>query len=320
MMQQPLISVVISAYNRPEMLNIALDSVLNQSLRNLEIIVQDDSSEDGCEEIVSKIVDPRLRFTHNRPSLGTVANLRAGYRKCTGKYLATLNDDDYYAPDYLQTMVSILESDPALSLAFCDHYVVDAKGEVLPAESDQFSEDSGRSRLEAGVVPDCFSSALVNTAVPGMFAVFRRSKIDLDDFPDEVSSGYDFWMVYLGVRDGGPIYYHPDRLTYYRIHQGSQTASFRVPHKGLRAFEYAEFIYRRLLADFRLASIRPELRKRLSEMEARNGFGSLRLRQRRRAFKRFFASMRVQPNSRALAGIALGLMPISVLQLLDRRS
>jgi glycosyltransferase involved in cell wall biosynthesis len=319
-MQQPLVSVVISAYNRPEMLTTALESVLNQSFSNLEVIVQDDSSEDGCEAVVSDIRDPRIRFTRNRPSLGTVANLRAGYRKCTGKYFATLNDDDFYAPDYLQTMVSILEANPILSLAFCDHYVVDSKCEILAAESDGFSQRSGRSRLNGGVVPDCFRAALVSTAVPGMFAVFRRSAINLDDFPDEVSSGYDFWMVYLGVRDGGPIYYHPERLTFYRIHEGSQTSSFHEPRKGLRAFEYTEFIYRRLLADRRLARIWPELRKQVSEMRARNGFGSLRLHQRRRALKRFFASMQMRPNRRALAGIALGLMPGFVFQLLNRKS
>ncbi len=319
-LREPVVSVVVSACDRPEMLQTALDSVVNQTLQDIEIIVQDDSSGDGCEEVVRKIEDARIQYTRNRPPLGTAINLRAGYRKCRGKYFSTLNDDDFYAPVYLGAMVSILEANPKLSLAFSDHYIVDSKGGILSDESDCNSENWGRSKLKEGIVPDCIRVALIDKAVPGMFAVFRSEVMDLDDFPDEAASGYDFWMTYLGVRDGGPIYYNPARLTFYRVHEGSQSASFREPERRLYALEYGEFIWRRLLADARVASIWPELRQRLAETCATSGFDSLRLVQRRRSLSYFGASMRMHPNRRALAGIILGLIPAFVFKLLDRKS
>ena len=318
-LEQPLVSVVISAFNRPEMLQTALTSVLNQTLSNIEIIVQDDSTTDTCEQVVRKVEDRRIRYTRNHPPLGTSMNHRAGYRKCLGKYFSTLNDDDIYAPDYLETMTSILESNPALSLAFCDHYVINSAGDVLPEVSERNSAMWGRSKLKEGIVPNCIRTGLIDKAVPGMFAVFRSDAIDLGDFPDEVSSGYDYWMTYLGVRSGGPIYYHLARLTSYRVHEGSQTSSFHAPRVRLRALDYGTFIQRRLLADRRVASVWPDLRKQFAETCANTGFSHLRLYERREAIKQFGASIRAQMNLRAATGISLSLMPFFVFRLLDRK-
>src|ERR1700761_7366285 len=101
-MLNPTVSVVVSAYNRPEMLSSALASLLAQTYTHLEIIVQDDSTTDDSQVAVEALADPRIRYTRNKPSLGTSANLRAGYRKCTGKYFCALNDDDLCHPDYIQ--------------------------------------------------------------------------------------------------------------------------------------------------------------------------------------------------------------------------
>jgi glycosyltransferase involved in cell wall biosynthesis len=56
------------------MLEFELNSVLHQALREIEIIVQDDSTNSACEELVASIHDERIRYTHNRPSLGTAAS------------------------------------------------------------------------------------------------------------------------------------------------------------------------------------------------------------------------------------------------------
>jgi glycosyltransferase involved in cell wall biosynthesis len=139
-----LVSVIVSAFNRPEMLRAALNSVLAQTYKDIEIIVQDDSTISECSSVVATIDDPRIIYTHNQPSLGTIQNLLTGYRRASGDYVCTLNDDDLYLPEYLSTMVDGLERHPACCMAFSDHWIIDADGNVDHALSDKNSANFGR--------------------------------------------------------------------------------------------------------------------------------------------------------------------------------
>jgi glycosyltransferase involved in cell wall biosynthesis len=308
-LEAPLVSVVVSCYNRPVMLNAALQSVLSQTMRNLEVVVQDDSTDLSCEDLVSGIDDERIRYTHNRPPLGTGRNLIAGYWKCRGKYFSTLNDDDLYDPEYLELMLAAMEANPSYSLAFSDHSIIDEKGAVLEAETTLNSVCFGRAVLEHGSVPGPIRCGLIDKCVPGMFAVFRAEAMDLKDFPEEVSSAYDYWLTYLAVRNGGAAFYEPRRLTSYRVHQGSQTSSFSGPEERSRFLQYNEFIDRRFLSDERLRSIWPDVRRRLAETLASEGFASLRLQHRNQAIRELLASLGMQFTLKAMAGILLTATP-----------
>jgi glycosyltransferase involved in cell wall biosynthesis len=315
-LQTPVVSVVISCYDRPAMFEVAINSVLNQTLREIEIIVQDDSTDSACEELVASIHDERIRYTHNRPSLGTLNNLVAGYRKCRGKYFSTLNDDDIYDPEYLAPMVTAMEENPSCSMAFSNHYVIDALGKVAETETNLNDARWGRASLPPGFVADPIHSALLDKCVPGMFAVFRSSMIDLDDFPQGVLSAYDYWLTYLAVRDGKSIYYVPERLTYYRVHPDTQTSAFASPAERLRLLQYTEFIDNRLLTDISLRSIHPELRKRLARTLASRGIANLRLSRRYEAYEAFQASLRKKLTVLALGGVILTCVPQRMLRLI----
>ncbi|MCU1321236.1 MAG: glycosyl transferase [Acidobacteriaceae bacterium] len=313
-MNEPLVSVVVSSYNRPLMLQTALRSVLGQSYSNLEIIVQDDSTNDECGQVVLDLADPRIRYTRNQPALGTISNLRAGYRKCTGKYFSTLNDDDVYGPDYIATVIQPLESDVRYVLAFADHYIIDQQGNVDEGVTNSNSVTFGRSVLQEGSVRQPLETGILAKSIPGMFAMFRRDAVDLGDFPNEVSSGYDYWLTYLALREGGAIYYNPQRLTYYRVHAGSQTSSFVSPEEGLRSLRYSEYMHLRFLADARLKSIHAALLPRLAQIYTSMGFNRLRIGSRSEAFQKFRASCKLKPTSRALAGLLLCAAPTAVLK------
>ncbi len=292
----------------------ALLSVIGQSYSNLEIIIQDDSTNGECGQIVSSLKDPRIRYTRNEPTLGTGRNLREGYRKCTGRYFSTLNDDDLYGNQYIQTMVEALESEPRYVLAFADHFIIDEHGTVDEFRSESNSANFGRTALQHGSVPRPLEVGLINKSIPGMFAVFRREAMDLHDFPDEVSSGYDFWLTYLALRNGGPIHYTPRKLTSYRVHAGSQTSSFTNPLSGLRSLKYSEYMHKRFLADPRLASIHPQLRERLAQIYSSTGFNQLRLGDRRHALHKFSASCRTKISCRAALGLMLCGAPNAVVE------
>ena len=106
----PILSVIIPTYNRKDMLAQAIDSVRRQSLRNIEIIVADDCSEDGTEDFVMSIPDERIRFFANKTNSGSEVSRNLGFSHANGKYITFLDDDDYYTDyDFFTRAVEIHE-------------------------------------------------------------------------------------------------------------------------------------------------------------------------------------------------------------------
>jgi glycosyltransferase involved in cell wall biosynthesis len=110
----PLVSVIIPTYNAGEMLvNYSLKSVLDQTYKNLEIIVINDGSIDDTVERVSKIRDSRIVFETIEHQENTnwyatsVKVINHGLKLCTGDYVAHLDDDDWFLPEKIQTIIDL---------------------------------------------------------------------------------------------------------------------------------------------------------------------------------------------------------------------
>jgi glycosyltransferase involved in cell wall biosynthesis len=301
-----LVSVILSSYNRPEMLRLSLESVLNQTYKDLEILIQDDSTTEDCCKVVKSYADPRITYTRNIPSLGTSQNMKAGYVKSRGKYFCTLNDDDLFGADYVETMVQAMEADPACSMAFCACHVIDATGTIVDTVAEPRAAFWNYSSSHEGRIPDPLKDALIARGIPGVFTVFRTEQIDLNDFPVEIGTAYDFWLKYLALRSGAAAYYTPRKLTYYRGHEGMQTHFIEHdPRQRLRAVEANKYMLSRMAGDSRLSSIHDTVVARLARTAATEGFAWLRLGNRSRACKAFLASFQVKLNAAALAGLML---------------
>jgi len=121
-MNNPKVSICIPAYQQPELLRKALDSVLMQDYKDYEIIVTDDSPdssvEDICKECVAKNVS--LRYIKNIERKGTPENWNESMRQAKGEYIKILHHDDWFAEvGSLGKMVNLLEKNPQANLAFC---------------------------------------------------------------------------------------------------------------------------------------------------------------------------------------------------------
>lgn len=106
-------------YNRARGLERALESVLRQSERDLEVIISDNASTDATPQLVEQAAarDPRVRFVRQRVNMGLTANFNAVLRAARGRYVMVLADDDWLDEDYLARCRAALEADPALALA-----------------------------------------------------------------------------------------------------------------------------------------------------------------------------------------------------------
>ena len=115
------ISIIMPLYNKVKFVARAIDSALAQTWQDFEIVVIDDGSTDGSPEIVRAYTDPRVRLIQ-QPNAGPGAARNRGVKESSSKYVAFLDADDEYFPDFLQTSLRNLENNPDCVLSVVNHY------------------------------------------------------------------------------------------------------------------------------------------------------------------------------------------------------
>ena len=109
----PKVSVIMPTYNRAEFLRSAIESVLKQTFKDLEIIVSDDKSTDHTRELVKSFKDRRIKYMLNNSKRGPSATRNTAILASEGEYIAFLDDDDEWLPDKLQRQVEVLDKSPS---------------------------------------------------------------------------------------------------------------------------------------------------------------------------------------------------------------
>jgi glycosyltransferase involved in cell wall biosynthesis len=255
----PLISVVIPTRNRPDYLREAIASALAQTYTNIEVLVRDNASGDETRRVVESFDDPRLSYYRNEINVGPTRNVMAGCVAAHGKYVANLHDDDVWEPAFLEQLVRPLEANSSIAIAFCDHHIIDASGQLDTAMTRKNTRQWKRDRLAPGFHQPLHRIAVVDMSIPlSMAALIRRDAVNWNDVPD-LPSCYDVWLMYLVSRDGQAGYYVPERLTRYRVHSGSETAIGRI-----RVDQGYVMCCDRMLADERMRSVWPEIELELA--------------------------------------------------------
>ena len=109
MVKVPLVSVVMPVFNEERYILDALKSILNQTYKNLEIIIVNDCSNDSSVSIINSLHDERLYIVHNQTKLGIAESLNKGLAIATGKYIARMDSDDISEPNRIEMQVRYLE-------------------------------------------------------------------------------------------------------------------------------------------------------------------------------------------------------------------
>jgi len=216
----PLVSVCIPTYHGAEHIGAAIESVLAQSLTDLELLIIDDNSPDDTASVVACYQDPRIRFLRNPSNLGPEANWNRCLTESRGKYFKLLPQDDLLYPQCLEQQVAVLEQDDQqrFALVFCARTIIDAEGRALTTR-----RYPGGSR---GIIPGptlirrCVRYGTNLIGEPG--SVLFRRELAMKTGPFDGSISYiidlDYWFRLLLQGDG---YYIPDTLTAFRVSPGS---------------------------------------------------------------------------------------------------
>ena len=113
---KPKISVLIPVHNGAGMLRETVNSILNQTLTDFELLLLDDASEDGSDKVIQSFADSRIRRFHSNTNLGISAARNKLMELAEGEYLAVLDHDDLSAPNRLEKQARLLDNNPEVAM------------------------------------------------------------------------------------------------------------------------------------------------------------------------------------------------------------
>jgi glycosyltransferase involved in cell wall biosynthesis len=129
---EDLVSVVISTHNRAELLARAIRSVLDQTYRDLEILVVDDASTKDPEEMVGRFDDSRIRYLRHAENRGGSAARNTGIVNARGAYIAFLDDDDEWLPQKLELQMKVFRENPRAGVVYTGFISIESeKGRIV---------------------------------------------------------------------------------------------------------------------------------------------------------------------------------------------
>jgi len=210
----PRVSVVLPVYNAERFVGEAIDSILGQTLADLELVVIDDGSTDGSRRILSAFAgrDSRVRLI-SRENSGLATTLNEGIRLATAAYVAIMNADDIAFPDRLAKQAVFLDTHENVAVVGSQTRFLAAGAIAAPATRLPQSPSDVRRLLET-------ASPLAHPAV-----MFRRQAVlDAGLYRQQVTPAedYDLW---LRLADRAELANLPDVLLHYRLHPGQMTAN-----------------------------------------------------------------------------------------------
>lgn len=207
-----LVSVVMPTYNNGPYLRVAIDSILNQTYTDFELIIVDDASTDNAAEILSSYKDPRIRVIRHDVNAGVSISRNDGMNASVGEYIAVMDGDDVSYPLRLELQVKFLDSHPDYVVVGCSVYDnIDLDGSLL-FRTQMVSENEEIQRTL--VQKWCFHHASI---------MFRRELLDqINGYRKEfvVAEDHDFLLRAL---EHGKAYNIDANLTAYRINLKSLT-------------------------------------------------------------------------------------------------
>lgn len=144
MSAKPLLSIGLFVYNGDHFLDAAIESILNQTFRDFELIISDNCSSDRSGEICQRFAsqDSRIRYHRAEHVMSVGWNLRNVYFKATGKYFKWATHDEMIQPDFLRLCIDALEADDSLVVAHTLTRCIDESGRLVENNDEQLRTTS----------------------------------------------------------------------------------------------------------------------------------------------------------------------------------
>jgi len=189
MVKNPTVSVIIPTYNRANLVDKAIKSVLSQTYQDFEIIVIDDGSTDNTEEIIRGFKDKRVKYIKKyKKNRGISATRNIGIKVARGKYIASLDSDDEWLPDKLDKQIKILQDGPPeLGVVYSNSCYIDESGKNM-------NKLPKPKKLEGYIYEDLLGGNYVGTPSTVLIRKECFQQVGLFDDLLNTQADWDMWI------------------------------------------------------------------------------------------------------------------------------
>ncbi len=217
-MTTPLLSFIVLSYNYEDYIQITIQSILNQTLQDFEVIVVDDGSTDRSCEVVRSFKDPRIRLIVNERNLGGAGAYNVAVSAACGEWLVNLDADDWIAPEKSVRQVKTATQNPRIDIIGTWVNLVGSDGKIhpdAPLIEPNWNGDHALNLVDTwiGMNRLCRSSTMVRRAA--------HLRIGLDDAGMVAAPDYELWARALA--QGLRFHLMKERLTFLRLHSRGVT-------------------------------------------------------------------------------------------------
>ncbi|MFJ1730379.1 glycosyltransferase family 2 protein [Streptomyces sp. NPDC088254] len=211
MTAHPRLSVGLPVYNGEEYLAESFDALLGQTYEDFELVVTDNASTDGTEDICREYAarDPRIRYLRLRRNIGAAPNHNYVFTQCRGELFKWASHDDLYARDLLRACVEALDERPEVVLAHADQAVVDEDGKVKVPYAYTLDTASPSA-------PARFRSMLFEPGGDDFYGVIRADVLRRVKPHDSYHHADRTFVAEIGLH--GPFHQVPELLYFRRDH------------------------------------------------------------------------------------------------------
>lgn len=225
----PYVSVIMPSYNSADFIELAVNSVLQQTFDNFELIIIDDCSSDNTRDILQKIskTDERIRLVLSDKNEGAAITRNKGLDLCRGAFVALIDSDDIWAKEKLELQVAAAQSSNA-DIVYCSYSIID---------------ENGNKKCREFIVPEKtdFKHTLNVSVISCSTALLSRKIVDKYRFPtDFYHEDYALWLSIL--KDGHSAAGLTEVLAEYRV-RGDSRASNKLSSAKNRWNIYRKFLH-----------------------------------------------------------------------------
>jgi glycosyltransferase involved in cell wall biosynthesis len=182
--------VIVPVYNYARFVGLCLESILQQTSRDIEIIIVDDASTDETPQVVGLFRDQRLRYLRHEENLGPAAAFNTGFEAANGEFIVKFDADDLMEPEYIATAVGVLEKLPGVGFVFTNARTIDELGNEtgLVRRSGEPLTSASRSVFECLL----YGNFVISSSVVARKACY--DKVGLYDPSLKYGEDWDMWL------------------------------------------------------------------------------------------------------------------------------
>lgn len=209
---KPLVSICIPSYNNEGFIQSCIQSVLDQTYVNVEVLIADNKSTDNSWRIIQSFTDSRVRSVQNRENIGMIANFNKVRSMINGDFALFLSSDDKLKPHCIETLLNPLLLNENLSFSFGEvEYIGGSK------EKSSVKYNMGISSGEEYIHYSLSKSQNLTYLCSSLFRVQTSSEVEI------VNNVFFDWSFWLSLAQLGDVYYIDETLSEYRFHNYNET-------------------------------------------------------------------------------------------------